>query len=266
MKDIAFVKPGIYRFTLWYDNLNSRTLICKENYIYYLFDAHGAFCYARSFASFGCPYFVLYFSLGLVKVNPRLIASDDICERSIVVFRELFQQLFCDSHRSKFLLFCNEILLIFESRLRIVWAAPTEIPKHLAICLVVNLASVATKFVTFSTIFCGVAIFGRRTWGASSTESTPLLNILHHRVTDEKRKFVVPINTTYFIKYVFRLYTKNTTVRDIGPYFGQWRQTFLVSLTSYFFLCTHCAHNVEATLNECYCLYAVCLLGKLDMH
>ena len=29
MKDIAFVKPGIYRLTLWYD-------ICKENYIHYL--------------------------------------------------------------------------------------------------------------------------------------------------------------------------------------------------------------------------------------
>ena len=70
-----------------------------------LVDAHGAFCYARSFASFGCPYFILYLSLGLVKVNPCLIASDDICERSIVVFRELFQQLFCDSYPSKFFSF-----------------------------------------------------------------------------------------------------------------------------------------------------------------
>ena len=109
MKDIAFVKPGIYRFTLKCGNLNSRTLICKENYIHYLFDSHGAFCYARSFASSGCPYFVLYLSLGLVKVNPRLIASDDICKRSIVVFRELFQQMFCDSYPSKFLFFCNEM-------------------------------------------------------------------------------------------------------------------------------------------------------------
>ena len=109
MKDIAFVKPGNYRFTLWYGNPNSRTLICKENYIHYLFDAHGSFCYARSFAYFGCPYFVLYLSLALVKVNPRLIASDDICERSIVVFRKLFQQLFCDSCPSKFLFFCNEM-------------------------------------------------------------------------------------------------------------------------------------------------------------
>ena len=109
MKDVAFVNPGIYRFTLWYGNLNSRTLICKENYINYLFDAHGAFCYARFFASFDCPSFVLYLLLGLVKVNPRLIASDDICERSIVVFRELFQQLFCDSYPSKFLFFCNEM-------------------------------------------------------------------------------------------------------------------------------------------------------------
>ena len=55
----------------------------------------------------------------------------------------------------------------------------------------------------------------------SSTESAPLLNFLHDRVTDEKRKFVILINSTYFIKYVFRLYTKNTAVLDIGPYFGQ---------------------------------------------
>ena len=109
MKVIAFVKPGIYRFTLWYGNLNSRTLIYEENYIPYLFYAHGAFCYAWSFASFGSPYFVLYLSLGLKKVNPRLIASDDICERSIVIFRELFQQLFGDSYPSKFLFFCNEM-------------------------------------------------------------------------------------------------------------------------------------------------------------
>ena len=53
------------------------------------------------------------------------------------------------------------------------------------------------------------------------TESTPLLNFLHHRVADEERKFVVPINTTYFIKYVFRQYTQNKAVLDIGPYFGQ---------------------------------------------
>ena len=107
MKDLDFVKPGIYIFTLWYGNLNSRTLICKENYIHYLFGAHGVFCYARSFASFRCPYFVLYLSLGLVKVNPHLMASDNICERLIVVFRELFQQLFCDSYPSKFCLACE---------------------------------------------------------------------------------------------------------------------------------------------------------------
>ena len=42
-------------------------------------------------------------------MNPRLIGRDDICERSIVVFRELFQQLFCHSYPSKFLFFCNEM-------------------------------------------------------------------------------------------------------------------------------------------------------------
>ena len=74
-----------------------------------LVDAHGAFCYARSFAAFGCPYFILYLSLGLVKLNPCLIASNDVCERSIVVFRELFHKLFCDSSPSKFLFFGNEM-------------------------------------------------------------------------------------------------------------------------------------------------------------
>ena len=118
------------------------------------------------------------------------------------------------------------ILLIFKSRLRVVWTAPTDIPTHLAIYLIINLASVATKFVTFITIFCEVAVFGRRAWGPSSTESTPVLNFLHHRVTDEKRKFVVPVNTRCFIKYVFRLYTQNTAVFDIEPYFGQWKETF----------------------------------------
>jgi hypothetical protein len=101
MKDIAFVKLGIYRFILWYDNLNSRTLISKENYKHDLYDVHGAFCYARSLTFFACPYFVMYLLLGLIKVNLRLRASDDICERSIVVLRELFKQLFGDSYTSK---------------------------------------------------------------------------------------------------------------------------------------------------------------------
>jgi hypothetical protein len=104
MKDNAFLKLEIYRFTLCCGNLNSR-----KKYIYDFFHAHGAFCYARSLTSFGCPYFIMYKSLGLIKVNPRLIASDDICEWSIVVFRELFQQSFGDSCRSKFLLFCKEM-------------------------------------------------------------------------------------------------------------------------------------------------------------
>jgi hypothetical protein len=51
----------------------------------------------------------MYLSLGLIKDNPRLIASEDICERSIVVFREQFQQFFEDFYLSKFLLFCKEM-------------------------------------------------------------------------------------------------------------------------------------------------------------
>jgi hypothetical protein len=64
---------------------------------------------ARSLTSFVCLYFVMYLSLGLIKVNQRLAASDDTCERPIVVFRELFQQLFGNSYPSKALLFCKEI-------------------------------------------------------------------------------------------------------------------------------------------------------------
>jgi hypothetical protein len=94
MKDLAFVKLGIHRFTLWYCNLNSRTWIGKETYIHDLFDAHGAFCYSRS--SFSCPYFVMYLSLGLMNVNLRLFASENICRRSVG-----------DSYLSKFLLFCK---------------------------------------------------------------------------------------------------------------------------------------------------------------
>ena len=36
MKNIAFVKPGNDRFSLWYGNLNSRTLICKANKLHTL--------------------------------------------------------------------------------------------------------------------------------------------------------------------------------------------------------------------------------------
>jgi hypothetical protein len=67
MKDLAFVKLG--RFTLWYGNMYSRTSIGKNNYIHDLIDAFvGAFSYARSLTSFGCPYFVVFLSLGFIKM------------------------------------------------------------------------------------------------------------------------------------------------------------------------------------------------------
>ena len=121
MKDFAFVKPGIYRFTLWYGNLNSRTLVCKENYIHYLFDAHSAFCCARSFASFGCPYYVLYLSRGF-------IASDDICKRDRLLYLgNCFNNCFAILTRASFCSFIRRwgihlalILLIFKSQLRLV--------------------------------------------------------------------------------------------------------------------------------------------------
>jgi hypothetical protein len=86
MKDSAFVKPGTFRFTIWYGNLRNRTLIGKENNKHDHFDAHEAFCYF-----FLLPIFCyVLFSLVLIKVNQCLIASDDIFERSIDVFMELF--------------------------------------------------------------------------------------------------------------------------------------------------------------------------------
>jgi hypothetical protein len=41
--------------------------------------------------------------------SEHLIASYDICERAIFVFRELFQQMLGDSYPTKFLLFCKEM-------------------------------------------------------------------------------------------------------------------------------------------------------------
>jgi hypothetical protein len=59
------------------------------------------------------------------------------CERSVVEFRELFQQLFGDSYLSKLSSFVRRwgihlalILPILQSRLIIVWATSTEIPTH----------------------------------------------------------------------------------------------------------------------------------------
>jgi hypothetical protein len=51
----------------------------------------------------------------------------------------------------------------YPSHYIIVCAAFIEIPKHLAIYLVVNLASLAIKSFTFSTNFDEVAVFGRST-------------------------------------------------------------------------------------------------------
>jgi hypothetical protein len=48
------------------------------------------------------------------------------------------------------------------------------------------------------------------------------LNFLNHRVTDEKESSLSP----YFIKYVFRLSTKNTAVFWYRTVFDQWQETF----------------------------------------
>jgi hypothetical protein len=151
MKDLAFVKLGICRTAIWIAGL-----WLLNNYIHDLFDTHDVFCYTRSLTTFVCPYFVIYRSLGVIKVNPRLMSSDAICERSSVVFRELCHQLFGNSYPSKFLLFCKDMgypsgtfpshfHLIFNSSLRIVWTNTIEIPTHLAIIPVGNLACLYTK-------------------------------------------------------------------------------------------------------------------------
>jgi hypothetical protein len=88
MKNLAFVKLAFTDFPFgtakW---IAGPWLVKKITYMTFL--AHGAFCYARSVNSFGCPYFVMYLSLWLIKVNPRLIASGYISKRSIVEFSEM---------------------------------------------------------------------------------------------------------------------------------------------------------------------------------
>jgi hypothetical protein len=62
MKDLAFVKVGIYRFTFCYGK--RRALIGKENYMHDLFDAHDAFRYARSLTSLVAYILLCSFRLG----------------------------------------------------------------------------------------------------------------------------------------------------------------------------------------------------------
>ena len=59
-------------------------MICVENYVHYIFLTHESFCYAMSLASYGCPYFVLYLSFELIKMNPCLFNSDDICVEGLL--------------------------------------------------------------------------------------------------------------------------------------------------------------------------------------
>jgi hypothetical protein len=108
------------------------------------------------------------------------------------------------------------ILLIFKSRLNCMSGSYRETN-----AFSYKFCTSSNQILYFLTIFCKVTVFGRRGWGALFTESTPLLNFLHHRVTND-----VTINTTYFVKYVFRLYTKNTAVIDIGPYLDSERRPF----------------------------------------
>jgi hypothetical protein len=122
--------------------------------------------------SFGRPYFVMNLSLGLIKWT-HVWDSDDHCKRSIVVFRELFQQLFGDWYPSKFLLFCkmgyppdtypSHFKITFENCMSDFYRDTNTY----TIYLVVNLTSMVIKSFTFSTIFCEVEVSERRSWGAS---------------------------------------------------------------------------------------------------
>ena len=90
-----------------------------------LVDAYGAFCYAKSLASFGCSYFVLHLSLGLVKVNPRLMMI--FAKDRLLYFGNCFNNCFAILTRASFSSFVTKwdihlalILLIFKSCLRII--------------------------------------------------------------------------------------------------------------------------------------------------
>jgi hypothetical protein len=64
-----------------------------------------------------------------------------------------------------------------------------------------NLALVAIESFTISNFLAKLQ------FSDGMVEVARLLN-LHHSVRDKKGKFIVPINTTYFIKYVFRLFNQ----------------------------------------------------------
>jgi hypothetical protein len=70
----------------------------------------------------------------------------------------------------------------------------------------------SNQIFNFFNHFGEVAVLEWRALGASFTE------FLTPTCDRRKRKFIVPINMTYFIKYVFGLYTMNAAVIDIGPY------------------------------------------------
>jgi hypothetical protein len=113
------------------------------------------------------PIFLLCLSLGLIKVNPPLIASDDIFERSIVVFKEQCEQLFQDSFSSFVTRWGNHralSLLILKSRLRIVWTVSYRDTNAFSYkpscksCISIN--QILYLFINFGE----VAVFGRYAW------------------------------------------------------------------------------------------------------
>jgi hypothetical protein len=165
MEDVAFVKLVFYKYTLWYGNLKSRTLIGKEYYKHDPFDAHDVFSYARPLTAFCCPYFVMYLLLGLIKVN----ASDDICERSTVVLRELFQQLFGDFLPEQvfplllgdgvFVLHLSFSFLITSDNCM---SSPYRDANAFSYILSCKFCISINQSFTFSTILGEAAVFGRR--------------------------------------------------------------------------------------------------------
>jgi hypothetical protein len=157
MNELAFVKLGIYRFTLWYGNFNSRTLIGKEKKLTLV-------CYARFLTSFGCPYFVMYLLLWFIKVNPRLIISDVkklFAKDRLLYLGNCFNICLEILTRASFGSFVRRWgihLVHFLLILNHVWAlySDTNVFSYIPSCINSN------QILYFLTIFGEVAVFGRR--------------------------------------------------------------------------------------------------------
>lgn len=104
-------------------------------------------------------------------------------------------------------------------------------PTHLAVCLVVNLAQEATKYVTLTTIFGEAAILRWRAWGASFTESTQRLNFLHHNVRAYTNLYVMHVSILRTSWFKVTYWPSCFQCLNIPRTYGSGCQPILVKLT-----------------------------------